>query len=356
MLIFHIILYKCIFFISLQLLLGIKDTDDTLVSMTLYCLADLVPILGASTVISAKRCKLFTDGRPLSHQNKESITKLPNIKDDFSIKDNNSSVDFTITNNVPLASLIVEERKLSLDSSNNTSSSNPILNSTIDENPYGSRESIELETNLFLHERPSPDGGEDLDNEIIQKPIENHLEDSDENWSDWEDNGHNANIILNEIDPSEFSNTIKESYINNSVALESVEDQKNEPVIQSKETQNNYSKNNTVFLQKAAIDAKTKKLTDISELDIKNQKYTINKDNKSNKDEFDFFTDMEPVIEKASVLNINNTEDKTLNIVDELKDNESDQQISSKLNFIPVENDQSNVDAGAWGDVDWEED
>lgn len=318
--------------------------------MTLYCLADLVPILGASTVISAKRCKLFTDGRPLSHQNKESTTKLPKSKED------STSVDFPTKSIVPLAT---EERKLSLDISN--TSTNPILNSTIDANSYGSRESIELENNLFLHERPSPDGGEDLDDEIILKPIENHLEDSDENWSDWEENANNENLILNVMDSSEiiqineFPNTIKESYINNSVALESIEDQKPEPVKQSKENQNNYSKNNTSFLQKAAIDAKTKKLTDISELDIKNQKYTISKDNESNKDEFDFFTDMEPVIEKASVLNIHNAEENVVISVDQSKNND-DQQISSKLSFIPVENDQSSVDAGAWGDVNWEED
>lgn len=34
-----------------QLLLGIKDTNDQLVSATLRCLADLVPVLGSSTVI-----------------------------------------------------------------------------------------------------------------------------------------------------------------------------------------------------------------------------------------------------------------------------------------------------------------
>lgn len=47
-----------------QLLLGIKDTNDLLASRTLICLADLIPILGASQVIGKNRRKLFADGRP----------------------------------------------------------------------------------------------------------------------------------------------------------------------------------------------------------------------------------------------------------------------------------------------------
>lgn len=47
-----------------QLLLGIKDTNDLLVTKTLLCLADLIPILGASLVIGKNRRKLFADGRP----------------------------------------------------------------------------------------------------------------------------------------------------------------------------------------------------------------------------------------------------------------------------------------------------
>lgn len=46
-----------------QLLLGIKDTNDHLASRTLLCLADLIPILGASQVIGKNRRKIFADGR-----------------------------------------------------------------------------------------------------------------------------------------------------------------------------------------------------------------------------------------------------------------------------------------------------
>lgn len=47
-----------------QLLLGIKDTNDLLVTKTLLCLSELIPILGASLVIGKNRSKLFADGRP----------------------------------------------------------------------------------------------------------------------------------------------------------------------------------------------------------------------------------------------------------------------------------------------------
>lgn len=47
-----------------QLLLGLKDTNDFLVSRTLYCMADLVPILGATAVVGSDRTRIFSDGRP----------------------------------------------------------------------------------------------------------------------------------------------------------------------------------------------------------------------------------------------------------------------------------------------------
>jgi SCY1-like protein 3 len=47
-----------------SLLLGIKDTNDLLVTKTLLCLADLVSILGANLVIGKNRTKIFSDGRP----------------------------------------------------------------------------------------------------------------------------------------------------------------------------------------------------------------------------------------------------------------------------------------------------
>ena len=71
-----------------QLLLGIKDTNDLLVTKTLLCLADLIPILGASLVIGKNRRKLFADGRPQqtevwSNDQPRSITPVMNSSMDI---------------------------------------------------------------------------------------------------------------------------------------------------------------------------------------------------------------------------------------------------------------------------------
>ena len=47
-----------------QLLLGIRDSNDSLVADSLRALADLVPILGASRVIGKNRRKVFSNGYP----------------------------------------------------------------------------------------------------------------------------------------------------------------------------------------------------------------------------------------------------------------------------------------------------
>lgn len=50
--------------VFLQILIGLRDTDDTLVSATLYALSNLVPILGGAVVVGGERQKYFKEGRP----------------------------------------------------------------------------------------------------------------------------------------------------------------------------------------------------------------------------------------------------------------------------------------------------
>lgn len=109
-----------------ELLVGIKDHDDHLVSVTLQALAYLVPILGAATVIGGKRGKLFTDGRPNHSQTRQDVRISKRIND---------------------ANIPIEH-----------------VNSNV----------------LELPERPSPDGGEDR----VESPLIYAVDESA--WSDWD--------------------------------------------------------------------------------------------------------------------------------------------------------------------------
>lgn len=264
-----------------QLLLGIKDLDDTLVASTLICLSELVPILGADTVIGGKRCKFFTDGRP-NCKTKMLLPKLnrtsENIHPDKPLKD------------LPCSEIILQDN-------NNLAT---------------------FEANISLNERPSPVGGESMDEQINVNESYVNKTDSENDWSDWDNSNRQLRIlesehsIIQDVDDNsliiknktEDQNLNKKAYIN----------QKDDLSLK------------TTLLQKAALDAK-RNIIDISELDIKNQKIDYTK---KGSDEFDFFADMMPIIEKPTVINVN-----------------TDQDLSSKLNFVPDEND-------GWGE-NWNE-
>lgn len=53
-------MYICFY----QMLIGLRETDDRIVSATFSALAVMVPILGASVVVGGERRKLFIEGRP----------------------------------------------------------------------------------------------------------------------------------------------------------------------------------------------------------------------------------------------------------------------------------------------------
>lgn len=246
-----------------ELLVGIKDTDDYLVSTTLRALAVLVPILGASTVIGGNRARLFTDGRPnkVKKRGEGSSTKgLPE--------------------NLQVHRLATTDTLL-----------------------------------VDLPERPSPDGGEDrIDSNAIYTEEE-------ATWSDWDahettGNGKIANGTF------ETSQVLVESVgkLNSKADEETVISPS--PVKQSK-----YSKKSII--------------SDITELDIKHSKPL-----KSDSTEIDFFTDMQPVIQKTQLVHIDENEEKS--------SNKCDGKSISKFDVKVVEQGDDTEDNG-WGDDlnDW---
>lgn len=267
------------------MLIGIKDTDDNLVASTLICLSELVPILGADTVIGGKRSKLFTDGRPNS---KISVEKVQ---------------DNIFPSTKSLRDLPCSEE---------------IYNDDIVSPAY--------EKAMSLNERPSPVGGESIDNEHIMSNEKLSKAGSEEDWSDWD----NTNRQLTIVDSVEI---LKEDIFDHHPLLNPIETVDSANVSHIKTESKDESITRTKLLHKAAIEAK-RNIVDISELDIKNQKF---EHSKKNNDDFDFFADMMPVIEKPAIINVNQAEEL--------------QSFSSKLSFVPAEEGDENE---GWGD-NWNE-
>lgn len=262
-----------------QLLLGIKDTDDNLVASTLICLSELVPILGADTVVGGKRSKLFTDGRP-----KGNLTKS-NTKID---------PDFYLANKV-LRDFHSPQTIFPDDGSTST---------------FG------FEQTITLNERPSPVGGEAIENDVITSDTQrNFALHSEDDWDDWD----NSNKQLVTIDDKPIIKNTTDTVL----MEENSQDTKSLSKLLTTDKETVSTK--ATLLQKAAFEAK-KNMVDISELDIKNQKIDMN----NKKDDFDFFADMMPVIEKQKVVTIIEKPDNF-----------------TKLNFVP--GDEADENEG-WGE------
>ena len=241
-----------------ELLVGIKDTDDYLVSTTLRALADLVPILGAATVIGGNRGRLFTDGRP---------NKIQRSK-------KNHHVTFA-TPSKTVNTLNV---------------------------PNGPEQTPAL----YLPERPSPDGGED-------RTEVNFTFSEEENWSDWEahdtEDNSTDSALKDKLDESTDAIVIEEELMTvTPLTLPS----------------------STALAKK--YPNKKPVISDISELDIKHSKSMT-----ETAEEIDFFTDMEPVIQKTQILH-----------VEEVRLPEANN-ASFTSNLVPT---ATEADGDGWGDDD----
>lgn len=197
-----------------HLVAGMQDTNDVLVAKTLRCMADLIPILGATTVLGGQRIRLFSDGRPQAA-----------VSDTSShwVEPRSITPVLGETTDCPMVS------------------GSPILENLLNKaNSYSSLSQAINSDTFEHHEMPprlSPDGGEDVkcnvtqdiddaqqldtnnekvDNENSETSklditleddrsildTENNLHDvydDDEAWSDWENNESDKNSAVNNI-------------------------------------------------------------------------------------------------------------------------------------------------------------
>lgn len=68
--VFSFLLFSWLFnYVShfIQMLIGLRETDDRIVAATFSALAVMVPILGANVVVGGERRKHFIEGRPKVH-------------------------------------------------------------------------------------------------------------------------------------------------------------------------------------------------------------------------------------------------------------------------------------------------
>ena len=63
------------------MLIGLRETDDRIVSATFSSLAVMVPILGANVVVGGERKKYFIEGRPKVRLSLK-FPQQPNLKFD----------------------------------------------------------------------------------------------------------------------------------------------------------------------------------------------------------------------------------------------------------------------------------
>lgn len=214
----------------MQLLLGIKDTNDVLVATTLRCLAELVEILGSTTVIGGTRLRIFADGRPQGP---------PDLPNDW-----------------------IKARSITPVLSSAEFASNGPIPDNVDIS-----ESIDVSQGNLMAQRLSPDGGEDLKASELDEEIWTDWEEELEEISRPEDNG------VPELETLAANLEVDSSIIIDDIALAP-------PKL---DNIHSYRK---------------KSITEIDELDIKNQKVV------KSSDEMDFFKDMEPVIQKSNILSL----------------------------------------------------
>jgi len=249
-----------------QLQLGMSDTNDILVAKTLRCMADLVSILGASKVLGGERSRCFSDGRPHAAVSTRSQNTMPEPRSISPLMDTRSfdvGDDFMV-------------------------SSSPLPTTN----------------NVLLLLRPSPDGGEDRKiglnlNEKSLGVCQNSDPETDSNISV----AGNEKTLVNLDEEGTWSHSDTIDVLQRATQTGRKEQTPTDLVTESsastRNTQALLSSHSIAILDvslgasKALLQTDRKIIDDLNALDIQVQSVTQG----TELGEFDFFKDMEPVIE-----------------------------------------------------------
>uniref|UniRef100_A0A1A9WET1 Phosphatase 2A Regulatory Subunit A helical domain-containing protein n=1 Tax=Glossina brevipalpis TaxID=37001 RepID=A0A1A9WET1_9MUSC len=298
---------------------GMHDKNDVLVAKTLRCLADLVPILGATTVLGVQRTRLFSDGRPQAAISDatahwvepRSITPVLGENGDCPMVSGSPLPDHLMSKSVSFSSLsqaVVSESfehnmppRLSPDGGEDLKCAGP---TDASKSPITSI-SMELSTKNAIY------GSEGQVTKIKDSIVttnnlaaEEKIEAEDEVWSDWDNDELEKNPSENPaFATAHISEIINADDISGRVpspitvscsygtlpSQASLTDSYRTANAQSASSSSYSSLKPSPFIQ---IN------DDLDALDIQIQKSSTFSTN-SESNEFDFFKDMEPVIEAA---------------------------------------------------------
>lgn len=263
-----------------HLQLGMSDTNDILVAKTLRSLADLVPILGAATVLGGDRRRCFSDGRPHAAVSTDSSTKWTEPRSITPLMNGSASdaVDYMVSGSpLPVDSNVAAmPLRLSPDGGEDDKSEKP----------------MELQLELSSDSSTSSAAHEQtLVNDEELGGQQNDEENEEEAWSDWDNTDELQRLHVKQQQ------------------LDGAGDEQAMETTSSTSTQADSFR--TACTNLSAVSAssakppppsKHKLLDDLSALDIQVQLTTPG--NTTEAAEFDFFKDMAPVILETKPANI----------------------------------------------------
>lgn len=259
-----------------HLQLGMSDTNDILVAKTLRALADLVPILGAATVLGGDRRRCFSDGRPHAAVSTDSSTKWTEPRSITPLMNGNASdaVDYMVSGSpLPVDSNVAAmPLRLSPDGGEDDKSEKPM--------ELQMELSSDSSTSSAVHERT-----------IVNEDLEQQ-ENDEEAWSDWDNTDELQRLHVKQ----------QQQEAGNEQAVETSSTSTQADSFRTAFSTVSTASTSTTKAPPQQLPSKHKLMDDLSALDIQVQLTTPSKTTEAA--EFDFFKDMAPIITETKPASI----------------------------------------------------